>query len=96
MNKPGNEPTATPAENQLNPTQTLDVKGLNCPLPILKTKLALRRLQAEDLLQVLATDPHSVVDFKAYCAETGHELIHSVEHGPVFEFFIRVGAKPNF
>ena len=49
---------------------TLDAKGLGCPLPILKTKVALSRMKAGEVLHVAATDPHSVIDFKAFCART--------------------------
>lgn len=71
------------------PDQVLDAKGLNCPLPILKTKLALQRMEDGQVLHVMATDPHSVVDFKAYCARTGHELIKLIEDADVMEFYIR-------
>lgn len=68
---------------------TLDAKGLDCPLPILKTKLALSRMKAGEVLHVAATDPHSVIDFKAFCARTPHELVHHRIHGELFEFWVR-------
>lgn len=71
------------------PDQVLDARGLNCPLPILKTKLALQRMENGQILHVMATDPHSVVDFKAYCARTGHELIELIETDEIMEFYIR-------
>ncbi len=78
------------------PNQVLDAKGLNCPLPILKTKLALQRMEDGEILHVMATDPHAVVDFKAYCARTGHEIVHLIETGEVMEFYIlRQQAKQN-
>lgn len=70
--------------------QTLDVRGYQCPLPILKTKIALRSIPEGATLKVLATDPMAVVDFRAYCAKTGHELLHWIE-AEVFEFYIRKG-----
>lgn len=69
--------------------KVLDVKGLNCPLPILRTKMALADLKPGQVVHVMATDPHSVVDFKAFCARTGHELLDLVEGPEVFEFFVR-------
>ncbi len=77
--------------------KVLDVKGLNCPLPILRTKMALSDLKPGQVVHVMATDPHSVVDFKAFCARTGHELLHLVEGPEVFEFFVRHrrGRKPT-
>jgi len=72
-----------------DPDLELDVKGLDCPLPILRTKLALSRIDAGQLLHVIATDPHSVVDFKAFCARTEHELVHLLQEDGRFEFYIR-------
>ncbi len=69
--------------------QILDVKGLNCPLPILRTKALLHKMQAGETLHVQATDPMSVVDFRAYCARSGHELLHYGETDGIFEFYIR-------
>ena len=71
---------------------TLDAKGLDCPLPILKTKVALSRMKAGEVLHVAATDPHSVIDFKAFCARTPHELVHHEAHGDLFEFWVRNAA----
>lgn len=71
------------------PDQVLDAKGLNCPLPILKTKLALQRMEDGEILHVMATDSHAVIDFKAYCARTGHELIELIETDEVVEFYIK-------
>lgn len=69
--------------------QTLDAKGLNCPLPILKARKALKTVPAGGTLEILATDPGSVADFEAFCRQTGNELVeHSVE-GNVYRFLIR-------
>jgi tRNA 2-thiouridine synthesizing protein A len=73
-------------------TQTLDVKGLNCPLPILKAKKALKDLPAGATLQVLATDPGAVKDFEAFCRTTGNELLESTSDGKVFSFVIKRSA----
>ena len=73
----------------------MDAKGLNCPLPVLKAKLALNRMQAGQVLHVAATDPHSIIDFKAYCARTGHEIIQISETDGVIEFYIRRASNPN-
>jgi tRNA 2-thiouridine synthesizing protein A len=69
--------------------QTLDAKGLNCPLPILKAKKALNTLPPGGTLEVLATDPGAVKDFAAFCRTTGHELVESSTEGNVFRFLIR-------
>jgi len=69
-------------------TQTLDTKGMNCPLPILKTKKAIKGLSAGDTLEVLSTDPGSVKDFEAFCKSTGNKLMESSEDGGVFRYLI--------
>ncbi len=67
----------------------LDVKGMNCPLPVLRANRALRGLAAGDKLRVLATDRASVADFRAFCRETGHTLVSFSEEAGVFSFTIR-------
>ncbi len=69
--------------------QTLDAKGLNCPLPILKAKKALKGMQAGQVLEVLSTDPGSVADFAAFCNQTGNELLKSETAGDVYTFEIK-------
>jgi tRNA 2-thiouridine synthesizing protein A len=69
--------------------QVLDTKGLNCPLPILKAKKALKDIPTGGTLQILATDPGSVADFQAFCRTTGNELVSNSEDGGVFSFLIK-------
>ena len=72
--------------------QTLDAKGLNCPLPILKARKALNDVPVGGTLEILATDPGSVADFEAFCRQTGHELVeHSVDDD-VYRFLLRKAA----
>jgi tRNA 2-thiouridine synthesizing protein A len=66
----------------------LDVRGLNCPLPILRAKKALSDLTAGQILKVMATDPGSVKDFQAFCRQTGNELLSHTE-GAEFTYFIK-------
>ncbi|MFB0934960.1 MAG: sulfurtransferase TusA family protein [Propionivibrio sp.] len=67
----------------------LDVKGLNCPLPILRTKKALSEMVSGQVLRVLATDAHAVKDFQAFAKQTGNELLSTVELDQVFEFLFK-------
>ena len=69
--------------------QTLDAKGLNCPLPILRAKKALKELPTGGTLEILATDPGAVKDFEAFCRTTGNELVSSATDGKVFTFVIK-------
>ncbi len=72
--------------------QLLDVKGLNCPLPILKAKKALKDMAAGAILEVQATDPGAVKDFEAFCRTTGNELVESNQRDKVYVFLIRRAA----
>ena len=69
--------------------QVLDLKGLSCPLPILRTRKALKDVPTGATLQVLATDPGSVEDFEVYCRTSGNQLIESKHEGNVFIFTIK-------
>ena len=69
--------------------QILDAKGLNCPLPILKAKKALKEVPSGGTLEVLATDPGAVKDFEAFCRATGNELVESRTEGDAYIFLIR-------
>jgi len=68
---------------------TLDAKGLNCPLPILKAKKALKDVPAGETLEILSTDPGSVADFQAFCRQTGNELMDSSHDDSVYRFLIK-------
>ncbi|MEQ8230320.1 MAG: sulfurtransferase TusA family protein [Gammaproteobacteria bacterium] len=67
----------------------LDTKGLNCPLPILKTKKSMKDVPVGGTIEILATDPAADADFQAFCRTTGHELVESGQDGDVFRFVIR-------
>ena len=69
--------------------QELDVRGLDCPLPILKTKKAMNTMASGQTIRVQATDRASVLDFKAFSAQTGHELLESSEADGVYTFVLR-------
>jgi len=72
--------------------QLLDAKGLNCPLPILKAKKALKDVPAGGTLEILATDPGAVADFQAFCRTTGNELVENSEEGGVYRFLLKKPA----
>jgi tRNA 2-thiouridine synthesizing protein A len=71
---------------------TLDTKGLNCPLPILKARKALKEVPPGGTLEVLSTDPGSVADFQAFCRQTGNELLESSNDDSVYRFLIKHSA----
>jgi tRNA 2-thiouridine synthesizing protein A len=71
--------------------RTLDVKGLACPLPIVKTAQAIRAMSTGELIEVLATDPGSVKDFAAWSKATRNELVEATQDAGVYRFVVRKG-----
>ncbi len=69
--------------------RTLDVKGLSCPLPIVKTAQAIKQMTSGELIEVLATDPGSVKDFAAWSKTTGNEIVESSADAGVFRFVLK-------
>jgi tRNA 2-thiouridine synthesizing protein A len=69
--------------------QTLDARGLLCPMPIVKASKAIRTVAVGEVLKVLATDRGALADFPAWADDTGHELIESHEEDGVLVFHIR-------
>jgi tRNA 2-thiouridine synthesizing protein A len=70
-------------------TARVDARGLQCPMPIVKTAQAIKSLIPGAIVEVLATDPGSTKDFAAWCRTTGHELVESSVDGGVHRFVIR-------
>lgn len=82
---PANEPTLTADE-------TLDCKGLLCPLPVYKASQAIRELSPGQVLRVECTDPGSIPDFRAFARQHGHTLLSAEEHDDVQVFHVRKEA----
>lgn len=73
--------------------QILDVKGLSCPMPLLKAKLALNGLPGGALLRVYATDSGSVRDFAVFSRQSGNELLESTQDNDVYSYLLRKKAE---
>ena len=67
----------------------LDARGLNCPLPILRTKKSLTDMASGQVLKIVATDSGSVKDFQAFARQTGNTLLSENETDKVFTFFMQ-------
>ena len=72
--------------------KTLDLQGLQCPMPILKTKKALAAMPHGATIEVLATDPGALDDFAAYCTQSKNTLVESSQEAGVYRFVIRRDA----
>lgn len=75
------------------PDHLLDLNGLKCPLPVLKTKKALSKLESGAELTVLTTDPMAEIDIPHFCQEHGHELLARLKTETGHSFQIRKGSK---
>jgi tRNA 2-thiouridine synthesizing protein A len=67
----------------------VDARGLNCPLPILRARKALKEIAVGETIEVLATDPGSMADFEAFARQTGDELVSAEKPGPHFRYVLR-------
>ena len=67
----------------------LDVRGLNCPLPILRTKKALSTMLSGQQIRVRATDPGAAIDFPAFARHSGNALVSVTSDAGVYEFVIK-------
>ena len=80
------------SSNMIEINQELDVRGYNCPIPLLCTKKALGGMAAGERLRVLTTDPGSVIHFRVYTEASGHALLSCDETGGAFCFVIEKRA----
>ena len=67
----------------------LDARGLNCPIPILRTKKFLTTMETGKIVRIMATDPGSVKDFEAFARQTDNELLSSTEAKGEFRFTLK-------
>ena len=67
----------------------MDCSGMNCPLPILKTKKAIDGMNSGEILKMISTDPGSINDVNAFTKRTGHELLESIAEDGDYTFFIQ-------
>jgi tRNA 2-thiouridine synthesizing protein A len=73
----------------MNFDKDLDARGVNCPLPILRTKKALSDMESGQILRVAATDPGAVKDFQAFSKQTGNDLLSHSQSETGFHFYLR-------
>lgn len=74
-------------------TVTLDLKGLSCPLPVLRTNKATKELIPGDILRIDVTDNNAPEDLRLFCETTGHEFLECVEDNGVFTVSIRKAPR---
>ncbi|WJI73240.1 MULTISPECIES: sulfurtransferase TusA family protein [unclassified Mesorhizobium] len=79
-------------DKQTNHTAIYDLKGLNCPLPVLKAKKRLAAMQPGSRLWLETTDPLAVIDIPAFCADAGHQLVETSAGSGGHRFLVERGA----
>lgn len=75
--------------DELNVVDSLDLRGLFCPMPIVKLTQAIGNYNKDDVVEVLATDPGTLADIPAWAKTTGNEVLKTDKEGNVFKFFIK-------
>ncbi len=75
----------------LEPSRTLDVVGLLCPLPVMKAKREIADMGSGEILVILADDPETEIDMPTWAKREGHELLKAERDGDVFKFYVRKG-----
>ena len=75
----------------LNIDLEIGARGLNCPLPILRTRKGINTLASGQVVKIIATDPGSVKDLEVFCKQTGNEMLESSQQDGEYYFNIRKG-----
>jgi tRNA 2-thiouridine synthesizing protein A len=76
--------------DEIKPDQTLDARGLSCPMPILKTKKAIEKMKSGEILEILGTDPGTKNDLPSFAKKAGHEFLGLKEDQGFTRFYIKV------
>jgi tRNA 2-thiouridine synthesizing protein A len=69
----------------------LDTSGKCCPMPIVETNVAMKKINSGDILEIIATDPGTLTDIPSWCERTGHTLLESGESDGVMQFYVKKG-----
>jgi len=86
------QPCKTVNGDYMNKDESLDSKGLMCPMPIVKLAKKMKEMQVGKVLELVADDPGSKEDVPAWCSRTGNELVEMRQEGKAFYFYIRKKA----
>jgi len=75
--------------SEVKPAKTLDVRGLMCPMPVVKLSKAIKEIEVGQVIEVLATDPGSLTDIPAWAKRTGNEVVKVEKEGEVIKFYVK-------
>jgi TusA-related sulfurtransferase len=75
--------------NELNADKVMDLKGLPCPMPVVKVSKGIKDVEVGQILQAITTDPGAMTDFPAWAKKTGNEIVKTVDGGSETSFYIK-------
>lgn len=75
--------------SELNVVKELDLKGLACPMPVVKVSKGIKEIEVGEILKAVTTDRGSLTDFPAWAETSGNEIVKTVEGDGEFEFYIK-------
>jgi tRNA 2-thiouridine synthesizing protein A len=74
---------------KITPHRSLDVKGLSCPMPLLRTKKEIEKINSGEILEIIGSDPGSRKDLPGWAIRSGHEYLGEKEEAGIFRFYIK-------
>ncbi len=74
----------------IKPDETLDCRGLSCPMPVLKTKKTISKMESGQILEILSTDPGTKNDMPSFASRSGHEYLGEKDDEGFFRFYLKV------
>ena len=77
--------------NEIKPDETIDCRGLSCPMPLLKTKKAIKKMKSGQIIEIMGSDPGTRNDLPSFAERAGHEYLGEKEEGGFSRFYIKVG-----
>ncbi|MDT8388817.1 MAG: sulfurtransferase TusA family protein [Thiogranum sp.] len=77
--------------SEINADSKLDTSGKCCPMPIVETNMAMKKINSGEVLEIIATDPGTLTDIPSWCNRTGHTLLKSGESDGVMQFYVKKG-----
>lgn len=80
--------------NKIQPDETIDCRGLSCPMPLLKTKKAIKKMKTGQIIEIIGTDPGSRNDLPVFAERSGHEYLGEKEEEGFSYFYLKLNLMP--
>lgn len=76
--------------DDMKPFETLDCRGLSCPMPILKAKKAMAKMKSGQVLEILSTDPGTRNDFPSFAKRAGHQYLGEKDEDGFTRYYLKI------